>query len=71
MSHRPISEDDLHAYVDRALEPEREAEVAAYLQDHPDVAKRIADYSDQRCWLRLKTCPTPTPPGCSIFRSAP
>ena len=57
MSNRPISEDDLHAYVDRALEPEREAEVAAYLRDHPDVAKRVADYSDQRCWLRSALAP--------------
>ena len=38
MNHRPITEDDLHAYVDSALEPERRAEVASYLADHPDVA---------------------------------
>ena len=48
MTNRPISEDDLHAYVDGALEPEREAEVAAYLDGHPDMARRVAAFSDQR-----------------------
>jgi anti-sigma factor RsiW len=52
MNHRPISEDDLHAYVDRVLEPERRAEVAAYLDGHPDVAGRIAAYSNQRDLMR-------------------
>ena len=42
MIHRPITEDDLHAYVDGALEPEREAEVAAYLEAHPNVARRVS-----------------------------
>lgn len=52
MSHRPITEDDLHAYVDQALEPERRAEVASYLEDHPDVASRVAAFADQRDLLR-------------------
>jgi anti-sigma factor RsiW len=57
MNHRPITEDDLHAYVDRVLEPERQAEVAAYLGDHPDVAKRVAAFSDQRDQLRAALAP--------------
>jgi anti-sigma factor RsiW len=57
MSHRPIAEDDLHAYVDHALEPERAAEVAAYLETHPDVARRVATYSDQRSLLRSALAP--------------
>ncbi|MDI4233820.1 anti-sigma factor [Bradyrhizobium sp. Arg237L] len=57
MSHRPITEDDLHAYVDRVLEPERQAEVAAYLGDHPDVARRVASFSDQRDRLRAAFAP--------------
>ena len=57
MSHRPITEDDLHAYVDRVLEPERHAEVAAYLGDHPDVARRIAAFSGQRDLLRAALAP--------------
>jgi anti-sigma factor RsiW len=57
MSHRPITEDDLHAHVDRALEPERGAEVAAYLDEHPDVAKRVAAYAGQRDLLRAALAP--------------
>jgi Predicted transmembrane transcriptional regulator (anti-sigma factor) len=57
MNHRPITEDDLHAYVDRVLEPERQAEVAAYLGDHPEVAKRVAAFSDQRDSLRAALAP--------------
>ena len=33
MNLRPITEDDLHAYVDHALAPERRAEVADYLEN--------------------------------------
>jgi anti-sigma factor RsiW len=57
MSQRPISEDDLHAYVDRVLEPERQAEVASYLEAHPDVAKRVTAFSDQRDLLRTALAP--------------
>ncbi|MGF6311121.1 anti-sigma factor RsiW [Bradyrhizobium sp. i1.8.4] len=57
MSNRPITEDDLHAFVDRALEAEREAEVSAYLERHPDVAKRIAAYADERSLLRSALLP--------------
>jgi len=71
MSNRPITEDDLHAYVDRALEPEREAEVAAYLGQHPDVAKRVAAFSDQRDLLRSALLPIaeePLPPQLNLAR---
>jgi anti-sigma factor RsiW len=57
MSQRPITEDDLHAYVDRVLEPERQAEVASYLETHPDVAKRVAAFADQRALLRNALAP--------------
>ncbi len=57
MNHRPITEDDLHAYVDRALEPERRAEVASYLDDHPDIARRIAAFASQRDLLRAALTP--------------
>jgi len=52
MNQRPIMEDDLHAYVDQLLEPERRAEIASYLDDHPDIAGRVAAYSAQREQLR-------------------
>ncbi|WP_454624227.1 anti-sigma factor family protein [Bradyrhizobium cenepequi] len=57
MNHRPVTEDDLHAYVDDVLEPERRAEIASYLVDHPDVAKRIAAFVDQRKLLRAALAP--------------
>ncbi|KJC60781.1 membrane protein [Bradyrhizobium sp. LTSPM299] len=71
MSNRPITEDDLHGYVDHALEPERAAEVAAYLESHPDVAKRVAAFSDQRSWLRSTLAPIaeePLPPQLNLAR---
>jgi anti-sigma factor RsiW len=71
MNHRPITEDDLHAYVDRVLEPERQAEVAAYLGDHPDVAKRVAAFTDQRDLLRAALAPIaeePLPPQLNLSR---
>ena len=71
MNHRPITEDDLHAYVDRVLEPERRAEVAAYLGDHPDVAKRVAAFNDQRDLLRATLAPIaeePLPPELNLSR---
>lgn len=71
MSHRPITEDDLHAYVDGVLEPERRAEVAVYLADHPEVARRIAAFSDQRDLLRKALAPVadePLPPQLNLSR---
>lgn len=41
---RPICEDDLHAYVDGFLDPERQLAVERYLADHPDAAARIAGW---------------------------
>jgi anti-sigma factor RsiW len=52
MSPRPITEADLHAYVDTALDPERLAEVGEYLRQHADVAQRVQGYIQQRDALR-------------------
>jgi anti-sigma factor RsiW len=41
---RPISEDDLHAYVDGVLEPDRRAAVERHLVDTPQTAMRIASW---------------------------
>jgi len=43
-----MSEDELHAFVDDALDGLRRAEVAAYLEDHPDVAARVTAWRAQR-----------------------
>lgn len=69
MNHRPITEDDLHAYVDDALEPERRAEVASYLAGHPDVGKRVAAFAGQRELLRTALAPIadePLPPELNL-----
>ncbi len=71
MNNRPITEDDLHAYVDDVLEPERRAEVGSYLADHPDVAKRVAGFADQRELLRAALAPIadePLPPELNLSR---
>lgn len=71
MSQRPITEDDLHAYVDGALEPERQAEVADYLQAHPDAARRVAGFSAQRELLRGALAPiadAPLPSALNLSR---
>jgi len=37
-SDQPISEDELHAYVDGDIEPARRLDIALYLARHPDEA---------------------------------
>jgi len=62
---RPISEDDLQAYVDQVLDAGRKAEVADYLRLHPEAARRIEGYIAQRAALRAALAPIaeePIPP---------
>jgi anti-sigma factor RsiW len=69
MSGRPITEDDLHAYVDERLDAERKAEVAVYLEAHPEVARRIEGYGVQRAMLRELLQPVadePIPAGLNV-----
>ena len=54
---RPITEEDLHGYVDAVLEPPRLNEVEAYLKSHPDVALRVAGYVQQTEQLRAAFAP--------------
>jgi len=37
----PVTEDELHAYVDNELPPERRGDVEAWLASHPDDAERV------------------------------
>ena len=48
-----IAENDLHAYVDDALDPGRRAEVEAWLASNPEAAERIAEYRRQNAALRI------------------
>lgn len=42
-----VHEDDLHAYVDGALDPARRLEVEAWLAAHADDAQRVGDWAEQ------------------------
>lgn len=46
-SGSPITEDDLHAYADGQLDAERQFEVAAWLQRHPEAQAKIAHWQAQ------------------------
>jgi anti-sigma factor RsiW len=47
-----IGEEDLQAYVDGRASSERQAEIEAYLAQHPDVRERVALERRQRTTLR-------------------
>jgi len=49
---RPILEEDLHAFVDSLLEPERRREVQDYIDHRPEVAELVSRLSAQRQALR-------------------
>jgi anti-sigma factor RsiW len=71
MMTRPISEEELHAFVDQTLDVRRKEEVAAYLDAHPEVAKRVAAYGRQRELLRAGYAPIadePIPPQLNLAR---
>lgn len=71
MTGRPITEEDLHSFVDGVLEPSRAAEVSSYLEAHPDVARRIDGYAQHRVMLRAALEPIaeePLPPELDLAR---
>lgn len=68
---RPITEEELHAYVDGRLDAERRAAVDRYLREHPEAAQRVAAYSAQREELRAAFAArgvTPIPPSLDLAR---
>ena len=65
----PITEDDLHGFVDRQLAPARRNEVQSYLDAHPEIAARIATFSRQREAVRAAAAPIadePIPPQLNL-----
>jgi anti-sigma factor RsiW len=67
----PVSEEDLHAYVDGRLDAERRDAVDRYLRNHPDVAASIAIDISQRNALREAFgayAVSPTPPHLNLTR---
>src|SRR3546814_16862359 len=72
-STSPVSETDLHAYVDDRLSPDRRADVAAWLAANPDDAMRVAAWQQQAEDLRAHFAPdlsTPVPPAMTALFSA-
>ncbi len=70
---RPIGEDELHAYVDGFLEPERRLTVERYLADYPDAAARIAGWQavgDALCNAAAWKFQEPVPAELNIARLA-
>jgi anti-sigma factor RsiW len=47
LSVQPVTETELHAYLDGLLPSGRKAEIEAYLAEHPEEAARIAAYRGQ------------------------
>jgi anti-sigma factor RsiW len=75
--HKPVSEDELHAYVDGALGTERAAEVETWLAAHPEAAERVQAYHQQNHAMRalfdpVLNEPVPAPLTATLARrSAP
>lgn len=68
---RPILEEDLHAYVDNALDAPRRREVQHYLASHPGAASEVAAYAMHRQDLRealAHVAEEPVPPSLNLAR---
>ena len=73
-SNVPISEDDLHAYVDGVLGEDRRREVDAYLAGHGDAAESVRAFSRQNSALHDlfdATLDEPIPLGMASYRGSP
>ncbi|HVL21567.1 MAG TPA: anti-sigma factor [Amaricoccus sp.] len=73
MSRAPITEHDLHAYVDGALDLERRALVDRYLAEHPLDTARVAAWERQNATLSAlygHIGEEPVPPRLDVHRLA-
>jgi len=68
---RPISENELHAYVDGRLDASRQAEVETMLAASPEVAARVRAYQRQNDILRATFDPVLTEPLPAGMHSKP
>ena len=65
----PITEADLHAYVDRQLGSARRVQVEQYLAEHPQERARVQDWQQQNAQLRAMLAPVleePVPLGLPL-----
>ena len=46
-----VVDEDLHAYIDAELSPDRRAVVARYLLARPEISQRVEEYATQRDML--------------------
>ncbi|MBV7484019.1 anti-sigma factor [Bordetella sp. BOR01] len=58
----PVTEADLHAYVDRQLPDERAAEIAAFLEQHSEARQRVLAWREQNRRLREWLAPVADEP---------
>jgi anti-sigma factor RsiW len=68
---QPISSEELHAYVDDRLEPDRRREIEHDLDAQPELARRVAAYRAQRDGLRAALgghAAEPIPPDLNLNR---
>ena len=54
---RPVSEDDLQAWVDGFLSPERLRTVESWLENHPDILRRVMAWRNERDALHAGLAP--------------
>ena len=52
--HSPVTEDELHAYVDGEVSAERRAAIEAWLATHPEDAARVAQWRQQAEAIRAR-----------------
>jgi len=57
VSRLPVTDAELHAHVDGVLSHARQADVEAYLAEHPEDAARVAAYREQLLVLRREYDP--------------
>jgi anti-sigma factor RsiW len=67
----PVTEDELHAFVDGELPPDRRADVEAWLAAHPQDAARVVAWREQIDMIRARYAAVidePVPQGLSLER---
>jgi anti-sigma factor RsiW len=52
--NEPVSDDDLHAYIDGELSSDRREAVAAWLASHPDAAAQVTAWREQADAIRAR-----------------